>query len=321
MITIQDVLAARERIAGKLHRTPMMPATRIGAPHGISLSLKCESFQKTGSFKVRGALNALLAMDEASRKRGVITVSAGNHAQAVAYAAAQTGAKATVVMFETASRTKVEASRGYGAEVVLYGESGIQSFAKARELAKERGLVFVHPFDDVPVAAGAGTVGLEIVEDAGNVDVLVVAIGGGGLMAGIATAVKAKSPKTRIVGVEPHGAAAMRKSLDAGKPVKLDRIDTIADGLSAPHAGELTYPIIAKLVDDVVLVSDDEIREAMRAIITSAKLIAEPAAAAAVAAVMMGRVGAKKGDRVVAVLSGGNVDLSRIAEIAASSAR
>src|SRR3954470_9503204 len=180
MLRIEDVLAARERIAGRLHRTPIMPATRIGASAGVSLSLKCESFQKTGSFKVRGALNALLAMDEASRKRGVITVSAGNHAQAVAYAATQTGAKSTVVMFETAARSKVEASRGYGAEVVLYGESGIQSFVKARELEKERGLVFVHPFDDVQVAAGAGTVGLEIVEDVGQVDVLVVAIGGGG---------------------------------------------------------------------------------------------------------------------------------------------
>src|SRR3954466_10533878 len=140
MLRIDDVLVARDRIAGRLHRTPMMPATRIGAPHGVSLSLKCESFQKTGSFKVRGALNALLAMDEASRKRGVITVSAGNHAQAVAYAAAATGAKATVVMFEKAARSKVEASRGYGAEVVLYGASGIQSFARAHEIEKERGL-------------------------------------------------------------------------------------------------------------------------------------------------------------------------------------
>src|SRR3954465_5892097 len=172
MLRIEDVQAARERIAGKLHRTPIMSATRIGAPYGVSLSLKCESFQKTGSFKVRGALNALLAMDDASRNRGVITVSAGNHAQAVAYAAAQTCAKSTVVMFEKAARSKVEASRGYGAEVVLFGESGIQSLEKGRGREKGLGLVFVHPFDDVQVAAGAGTVGLEIVEDAGQVDVL-----------------------------------------------------------------------------------------------------------------------------------------------------
>jgi threonine dehydratase len=316
MITIEDVLAARDRIAGKVHRTPVLPATRIGAPTGVSLLLKCESLQKTGSFKVRGALNALLSMDEASKKRGVITVSAGNHAQAVAYASALTGVKSTVVMFESAPRTKVEASRGYGAEVVLYGASGIESFKRAHEIEKERNLTFVHPFDNLQVAAGAGTVGLEIIEDVDKVDVLVVSIGGGGLLAGVAAAVRARSPKTRVVGVEPIGASAMRKSLDAGKPVKLDRIDTIADGLSAPMAGDLTFPVIRDLVDDVVLVSDDEIRDAMREVMTSAKLIAEPAAAASVAAVMLGRVGAKRGDRVVAILSGGNVDLTRIAEVA-----
>jgi threonine dehydratase len=316
MITIEDVLAARDRIAGKVHRTPVLPATRIGAPTGVSLLLKCESLQKTGSFKVRGALNALLSMDEASKKRGVITVSAGNLAQAVAYASALTGVKSTVVMFESAPRTKVEASRGYGAEVVLYGASGIESFKRAHEIEKERNLTFVHPFDNLEVAAGAGTVGLEIIDDVDKVDVVVVSIGGGGLLAGVAAAVRARSPKTRVVGVEPIGASAMRKSLDAGKPVKLDRIDTIADGLSAPMAGDLTFPVIRDLVDDVVLVSDDEIRDAMREVMTSAKLIAEPAAAASVAAVMLGRVGAKRGDRVVAILSGGNVDLTRIAEVA-----
>ena len=316
MFTIVDVQAARERIKGRVHHTPLLAATRIGAPQGISLSLKCESLQKTGSFKVRGALNALLMLENDQRSRGVITVSAGNHAQAVAYAAAATGAKATVVMPETAQRLKVEASRGYGAEVILHGSSSIESFARAREIERERGLVFVHPFDDVPVAAGAGTVAFEILE-ATEVDVLVVSIGGGGLISGIATVARARSPRTRIVGVEPIGAAVIRKSLDAGKPLKLDRIDTIADGLAAPMAGELTLPTIQKLVDDVVLVSDDEIRAAMRDLLVSAKLVAEPAAAAAVAAVVQGRVGAKQGDRVVAVLSGGNVDLSRLAEIAA----
>lgn len=316
MLTLQDVLDARERIAGKVHRTPLMPVTRIGAAAGVSLALKCESLQKTGSFKVRGALNALLAMDEASRRRGVITVSAGNHAQALAYAASITGVKATVVMFEKAPRLKVEASRGYGAEVVLHGASSIESFTHARMLERERGLVFVHPFDDVPVAAGAGTVGLEILEESEPIDVLVVSIGGGGLISGVAAAVRARSPRTRIVGVEPVGAAVIRKSLDAGKPMRLDRIDTIADGLTAPMAGETTFPAIQRLIHDVVLVTDDEIRASMRDLLVYAKLVAEPAAAAAVAAVSTGKVGAKKGDRVVAILSGGNVDLSRIAEIA-----
>lgn len=318
MITIDDILAARQRIAGKVHRTPLLSATRLGAPHGVALSLKAESLQKTGSFKVRGALNAILQLDEAAKKRGVITVSAGNHAQAVAYASSLAGVKSTVVMFETAPRAKVEASRGYGAEVVLHGESGIQSFAYARQLEKERGLVFIHPFDDAAVAAGAGTVGLEIVEDAPNIDIVVAGIGGGGLMAGVAAAVKARSPKTRVVGVEPVGAAAMRKSLDAGSPQKLDRIDTMADGLSAPWAGELTFPIIQKYVDDVVIVTDDEIRAAMRDVLLYAKLVAEPAAAASIAAIAHGRVGAKQGDRVVAILSGGNVDLTRLAEVAQS---
>lgn len=317
MLTLDDILTARERIADKIHRTPVMPATRIGAVRGVALSLKCESFQKTGSFKVRGALNAVLQLSEEERKRGVITVSAGNHAQALAYAAASAGVKATVVMPLNAPKLKVEASRGYGAEVVLHGSSSIEAFAHTRELERDRGLVFVHPFDDIAVAAGAGTVGLEIMEDVQQVDVLVVSIGGGGLISGIATAVRARSPRTRIVGVEPTGAAVIRKSLDAGKPLRLDRIDTIADGLSAPMAGELTFPTIQKLVDDVVLVSDDEIRAAMRDLLAFAKLVAEPAGAAAIAAVSAGRVGSRTGDRVVAVLSGGNVDLTRLAEIAA----
>lgn len=316
MFTVVDVQAARERITGRVHHTPMLSASRIGAPHGIELTLKCESLQKTGSFKARGALNALLAMDEDARKRGVITVSAGNHAQALAWAAAATGVKATVVMFEKAPRQKVEASRGYGAEVVLHGATSIESFAHARALEQERGLVFVHPFDDIAVAAGAGTVAFEILE-ATEADVIVVPIGGGGLISGIATVARTRSPRTRIVGVEPVGAAVIRKSLDAGSPQRLDRIDTIADGLTAPMAGDFTFPTIQKLVHDVVLVTDDEIRAAMREVLVYAKLVAEPAAAAAIAAVMTGRVGAKKGDRVVAVLSGGNVDLSRLAEVAA----
>ncbi len=315
MLSIDDILAARDRIAGKVHRTPLLSATRLGAPHGVALSLKAESLQKTGSFKVRGALNAILQLDDEAKQRGVITVSAGNHAQAVAYAAALAGVKSTVVMFETAPRAKVEASRGYGAEVVLYGESGLQSFVRARELEQERGLVFIHPFDDVRVAAGAGTVGLEILEDLKDIDIVVAGIGGGGLMSGVAAAIKARSPKTRVVGVEPVGAAATRKSLDAGSPQKLDRIDTIADGLSAPWAGELTFPIIQQYVDDVVIVTDDEIRAAMRDVLVYAKLLAEPAAAASIAAIANGRVGARKGDRVVAIISGGNVDLTRLAEV------
>jgi threonine dehydratase len=320
MISIDEITAARDRISGHVRRTPLMSSTRLGERSGVRLSLKCESFQKTGSFKVRGALNAVLQLSEAERARGVITVSAGNHAQALAYAAAIGGVKSTVVMPAKASSLKVAASRGYGADVVLHGTSSIEAFARAHEIERERGLVFVHPFDNVAVAAGAGTVGLELADEAdGAMDVVVISIGGGGLIAGMASALRARSPRTRIVGVEPEGAAAMRKSLDAGRPVRLDRIDTIADGLSAPMAGDLTYPVVRDLVDDVVLVSDAEIKEAMRDLLSSAKLVAEPAAAASLAAVTAGRVGARAGNHVVAVISGGNVDLTRLAEIAGDS--
>lgn len=317
MIPIAEITAARDRIAGKIRHTPLMSATRLGATTGIVLSLKCESFQKTGSFKVRGALNAVLQLDARQRERGVITVSAGNHAQALAFAASVAGVKATVVMPAKASQLKVAASRGYGADVVLHGTSSIEAFAKAHELEKERGLVFIHPFDNTAVAAGAGTVALELLDvDHAEMDICVVSIGGGGLIAGIASALRARSPKVRIVGVEPEGAAAMRKSLDAGRPLRLDKIDTIADGLTAPMAGDLTFPIVRDCVDDVVLVSDAEIRAAMRDLLSSAKLVVEPAGAAALAAVTAGRIGARRGSRVVAVISGGNVDLTRLAEIA-----
>lgn len=318
MITIDEITAARDRIAGHVRRTPLMSATRLGEKTGVELSLKCESFQKTGSFKVRGALNAVLLLDKEQRARGVITVSAGNHAQALAWAAAIGGVKATVVMPAKASPLKVAASRGYGADVILHGSSSIEAFARAHELEKERGLVFVHPFDDAAVAAGAGTVGLELVDDDhAEMDIVVVSIGGGGLISGIASALRARAPDARIVGVEPEGAAAMRKSLDAGHPIRLDRIDTIADGLTAPMAGEMTFPIVRDLVDDVVLVTDVEIRAGVRDLLSSAKLVAEPAGAAALAAVTTGRIGAKRGSRVVAVVSGGNIDLTRLAEIAA----
>lgn len=321
MIPINDIAAARDRIAPHIRRTPLLSATRLGYAAGVgSLSLKCESFQKTGSFKVRGALNAVLLLSPAQRARGVITVSAGNHAQAVAYASQIGGVRATVVMPAKASPLKVAASRGYGADVVLHGASGIEAFAHAHELEKERGLVFVHPFDDTAVLAGAGTLGLELTDDdRAEMDIAVISIGGGGLISGIASALRARVPKLRIVGVEPEGAAAMRKSLDAGRPLRLEKIETIADGLAAPMAGELTFPIVRDLVDDVVLVNDDEIRAAMRDLLSSAKLVAEPAAAAALAAVTAGRIGAGRDSRVVAVISGGNVDLTRLAEIAAQS--
>jgi threonine dehydratase len=312
--TLADVRAARERIAGRLHLTPVMSATRLGQRVGASLSLKCESLQKTGSFKVRGALNTVAQLDRESRARGVITVSAGNHAQALAWASRDAGVPCTVVMPTIASRAKVEASRGYGAEVVQHGASSIEAFAHARTLASERKLVFVHPFDDAPIVAGQGTVGLEILDQASDAEIIVVPVGGGGLISGVAIAIKEQRPNVRIYGVEPTGASAMRRSLDAGHAVRLDSLKTLADGLAAPMAGELTFEVVRRYVDDVVLVSDEEIVSAMRELLASAKLLTEGGGAAATAAILSGKIPVQ-GKRVVSVISGGNVDLTLLKEI------
>jgi threonine dehydratase len=309
---INDIYAAQSRIAGYLQATPMLHSRTLADLCGdAAFSLKCESLQKTGSFKVRGALNAVSQLDDAARARGVITVSAGNHAQGLAWAARSIGVRCTVVMPATASKTKAAASAGYGAEVILHGTSA-EAFVKASALASEKGYTLIPPFDHQDVMCGAGTVGLEIMKQVREVDVVVVPIGGGGLLSGVGSAVKQINPKVTLIGVEPTGAAAMHESLAAGHPVTLARIDTIADGLGAPFAGELTYPIIRDIVDDVVLVTDDEIAAAMALILSRCKLLAEPAGAAATAALIAGKVPQASGKRAVAILSGGNVDLDRL---------
>jgi threonine dehydratase len=314
MPTLEQISSARERISHHLHVTPVTQATLLGDEVGVALSLKCENLQKTGSFKARGALNKVSRLDRASRERGVVTVSAGNHAQALAWAARVEGVRATVVMPVIASAAKAAASAGYGAEVIRYG-TAFDAFERAQALAAERGLVFVHPFDDQEIIAGAGTTGLEILEQAPDVGTVVVPIGGGGLIAGVATAIKQSRPEVHVYGVEPHGAAGMRASLDSGHAVRLQAVNTIADGLAAPMAGTLTYEVVRRYVDDVVLVSDEEITVALRALLTRTKLLAEPAGAAAVAAVLGRKVPMREGERVVAVVSGGNVDLPKLKEL------
>lgn len=315
VISLDDIRAARERIAGKLHLTPMMTSTRLGQRAGVRLFLKCECFQKTGSFKVRGVLNKLSRLDDASRSRGVVTVSAGNHAQALAWGARQNGIAATVVMPAAASPAKVDASRGYGAEVVLHGETSIQAFAKARELEQERCLTFVHPFDDPLICAGAGTTGLEVVEQVADADVVVIPIGGGGLIGGMLPAIKESNPKIRVYGVEPAGAPSTRRSLDEGHAVRLDSVQTIADGLAAPMMGELPYEIVRKYVDDVVLLDDDAIGAAVRELLVNTKVLAEPAGAAATAAVLTHAIPLRDGEQVVSMVSGGNIDLKRLSAV------
>jgi threonine dehydratase len=291
--------------------TPVTRATLLGNEAGVALFLKCENLQKTGSFKTRGALNKLSTLDPAARERGVVTVSAGNHAQALAWAAGVTGVRATVVMPATASQAKADASAAYGAEVVRHGNA-FDAFDRAQSLAAERDLTFVHPFDDEEIMAGAGTTGLEILEQAPDVEAVVVPIGGGGLIGGIAAAIKQQRPTVRIYGVEPVGAAAMRESLDQGHAVRLQAVNTIADGLAAPMAGTLTYEVVRRYVDDVVLVTDEEIAAAVRALLTRTKLLAEPAGAAGVAALLARKLPLGGGERVVAVLSGGNVDPEKL---------
>ncbi len=313
--TLDDVRAAAERIAPHLHRTPLLGSRSLSELTGQELSFKCENLQKTGSFKPRGAVNRIATLDPEAVDRGIITISAGNHAQGVAYAAARLGVEAVVVMPETAVASKVEATRGYGAECVLHGDVHA-AFEKLRELQQERGLMLVHPFDDPMLIAGHGTVGLEIVEGAdAPFDAVVVGVGGGGLISGVATAFEALSPGTRVFGVEPEGAATMTSALAAGEVVRLEDLDTIADGLAPPFVGELNLAIVERAVERVVTVTDVEIRTAMAILLERLKLLVEPAGAAAMAALMTGKIPLEPGSRVAIILSGGNVDVRRLAEL------
>lgn len=302
-----DYAEARRRIAPSVHRTPLLSFATLGGATGTRVFLKCENLQKTGSFKVRGALNAVVSLGPEERARGVVTVSAGNHAQAVAWAARKAGVRSVVVMPEGAARTKVEAARGYGAEVVLHGMAS-DAFREARRLAAAEGLVFLHPFDAEEVIAGHGSTGMELDEELPGPATVLVPVGGGGQIAGVAGALAAFRSGYRVYGVEPHGAPAMRRSLDEGRAARLDAVDTVADGLAAPMAGELNYRYVREFVEDVALVSDAEILSAMRLLATRAKLVVEPSGAAAVAALMHGRIPVEPDAVVAAVVSGGNVD-------------
>jgi len=302
------VRAAAARIAGKVHRTPVLTSATLDRITGAEVLVKNEAVQKTGSFKARGALNRLLTLPPEQLQRGLVAVSAGNHAAAVGWAAAEVGAKATVVMPLAAPAAKVAACRGYGVDVVLHGETTVESFAECERLRDERGLTFVHPFDDPQIVAGQGTVTFELLEQAGPVDVWVVCVGGGGLLSGTALMLRDANPACRVIGVEPEGAAAVSTALAAGEPVPIVP-RSVADGLCAPFAGPLTLPLIGELVDEVVLVSDAEILAGVRFVMERIKVVVEPAGAAAVAALLTGKAGDLAGLRVGTILSGGNVDL------------
>jgi threonine dehydratase len=315
MIPLSDIRAAAAVLSGRVHRTPIVRSERIGERIGADLYLKCESLQKTGSFKPRGALNKILSLSDAARAKGLVTVSAGNHAQAVAWAARQAGTSAVVVMPNDAPRAKIDAVRGYGAEILLHGDRATL-FDRLHAVEEERGLTFVHPFDDPVVVAGAGTAGLEILEDLPDADVIVVPVGGGGLLAGIACAVKGLRPRVRVVAVELEAGPGLTPALAAGKPVPVPRPVTLADGMTPPFVGALNLAIAREAVDEIVLVSEAAIREAMGLLITRAKLWVEGSGAAATGALLEGRVSGIAGKRVVALVSGGNADLSVAASLA-----
>ena len=310
MLTAADIRAARDRIANVVHRTPMLRSSSLGELlGGIDLHLKAELFQRTGSFKPRGVANKLLSLSDEEKARGFAAISRGNHAQALAYAASAIGTHATIVMAADAVPSKVAATRAYGGEVVLT-EGDIWELCQ--RLMAERQLTLVHPFDDDAIMAGQGTVGLEIVEDVADAETVIVPIGGGGLISGVAVAVKDALPAARVIGVEASASDAMRQALAAGASVQIGNRKTLADGIKAPYAGERCLAVVQRYVDDVVSVDEDEIVAGLRLMLERTKLVAEPAAATPVAALLAGRVPLRPGERVVVLVSGGNLDLQAL---------
>src|SRR5262245_16125074 len=307
MVSLSDIRAARKRLDGAVLRTPLLPL-KSGRP---DTWLKCENLQRSGSFKLRGAYNKIASLSPAVRKRGVVAYSSGNHAQGVALAGQIFGIPTTIVMLDQSMAHKVEGTRSYGAEVVFGGRSSEEIKARAEAIAEERGRTLVRPFDDPFIIAGQGTIGLEIVEQLKEVKAVVVPIGGGGLCSGVATAVKSLRPRVKVFGVEPSGAPKMSESLKKGELVTLPGTNTIADGLKPVRAAEITFEHVRKYVDDVVLVTDEEILAATRHLVLKEKLVVEPSAAATTAAILSNKLKLPKGG-AVAVISGGNVDLNQV---------
>ena len=312
MISLDDVRGAAERLDGVANRTPVFTSRTLDERAGARVHVKAECFQRGGAFKFRGAYNAIALLDPATRARGVLAYSSGNHAQAVAVAARLLGTTATIVMPTDAPPAKLEATRGYGAEIVSYDRWTENREELGAQLAAERGIELIRPYDDLRVMAGQGTVALELLEDVPDLDVLVTPVGGGGLIAGCATAAAALRPGIRVVGVEPEAGDDTRRSLEAGKRVRVEIPKTIADGLQTTEPGELTFEVNQQLVDEVVTVSDDEILDAMAFLFDRLKLVTEPSGAVGVAALLAGRV---HSGRIGVVISGGNVGVARFAAL------
>ncbi|RLM76377.1 threonine ammonia-lyase [Halorubrum sp. Atlit-26R] len=315
MLTLADIREARERVSGVARHTPLERSRSFSEMSGADLHLKLENFQRTGAFKIRGAMNRIQTLSDAEREAGVVTASAGNHAQGVALAASRAGVDATVVMPKFAPVSKVKATRGYGASVRLEGVDYDEAQAYAHRLEEEEGRTYVHAFDDPVVMAGQGTLGLEIVDDCPDLDTVVVPIGGGGLISGVAVAIKEQLPDVRVVGVQAEGAASAAKSLEAGEVTEIDSVDTIADGIATRSVGEQTLEVMAEYVDEVVTVDDREIALALTLLLERAKTLVEGAGAVALAAVLSDAFEYDDGETIVAALCGGNIDLNRLGTV------
>jgi threonine dehydratase len=310
LVTLDDVRAAANRVAPIVRVTPLIDvSTAAERP----LALKCESLQPGGAFKIRGAYNMVAQLTDEQRHRGVITYSSGNHGQAMALAARELGAPAVVVMPTTAPRIKIEGARSFGAEVIFEGTTSVERRVRAEREASARGLTMVPPFDHPWIIAGQGTAGLEILEQRPDTGTVLVPIGGGGLIAGVAAAIKLSRPDVKVIGVEPEGAAAMKASVDAGHPVTLDKTETIADGLMPVRPGDLTFAHVREFVDDILTVTDLQIVDAVLWLFSNAKIVAEPSGAATVAAALTAKPRLR--GPVVAIVSGGNIAADRLDEL------
>ena len=312
-VTLETIKNARETIKDIINITPVLESTKMSEKTGANVYLKCENLQKTGSFKIRGACNKIANLTDEEKANGVIASSAGNHAQGVALGAKMNGIDATIAMPATAPLAKVKATKGYGAKVVLNGLVYDDAYAKAVEIQKETGATFLHPFDDEYVISGQGTISLEIFEQLNeNVDTIVCPIGGGGIIAGVATAAKALNPSVKIVGVQTSNIPSMKESVKNGKVTTAFNANTVADGIAVKTPGNLTFDIIKDLVDEVITVEEDEIYQAMLFLLEYQKVAAEGAGAVSTAAIWSGKYQPKKGENVVCIISGGNVDTNTL---------
>ena len=314
-VSAEQFESARAFVSRYTHHTPLLTSAHLNLLTGSDVHLKAEMFQRTGSYKIRGALNKIRLLSDEQRGRGVICSSAGNHAQGVALAAALLGVKAIVVMAQNATPSKVAATKGYGADVILHGSIWDEANEEAKRLVAEGGYTFVHPFDDLDLIAGQGTLGLEVADDLPEIAAIVVPIGGGGLISGVSQAVKLRQPGARVIGVESSAAPAMYESLRAGHLVTLDNAATLADGLRVRRVGENTFRIVRDFVDEVVLVDEEDISESILWALGRLKLLTEGAAAATLAALMKGLAKVPAGSRIVCVLSGGNLDTSQFGPV------